>query len=155
MPQLVPRPALRHEVGEIHAMLAELAEFEKISHLMHSTPQDFERVIFEEKILRALVLEDPAEETALAAVAIFYHNFSSFTGQTGLWLEDIYVRPQFRGHGFGSALMDRFLEIGREENCGRAEWSVLTWNEPAIRFYQAREVEVLDDWRICRLTYPR
>ena len=149
---MTPRQPLRSEIVELHEMALELADFEKITHLVRSTPSDIERAIFDESILEALVLESP-EGDGLAGFAIFYRNFSSFTGKSGLWLEDLYVRPQFRGLGFGRALLDRFLQIAKERNYGRAEWSVLEWNEDAIEFYRSRNAEVMPDWRICRVTF--
>ena len=101
---MTPRPPLRSEIAELHAMALELADFEKISHLVRSTPADIERAIFDEKILEGLVVDSPDGE-GLAGFAIFYRNFSSFTGKSGLWLEDLYVRPQFRGQGFGRSLL--------------------------------------------------
>lgn len=148
-----PRALRRDEVEELFGMLCDLAEFEKITHLVKSSPADFTTAIFEEKRLRALVVDGPDSEGPLAGFAIFYENFSSFTGKAGLWLEDLFIRPQFRGMGYGSLLLDRFLAIGKEEGYGRAEWSVLDWNEPAIEFYQGRETDVMPDWRICRVTF--
>lgn len=149
---MMPRPPRREEIAELHAMALELAEFEKITHLVKSVPADLERAIFDENILEGLVVDAP-EGGGLAGFAIFYRNFSSFTGKTGLWLEDLYVRPQFRGQGIGRDLLDRFLAIGKERGCGRAEWSVLDWNQSAIEFYQSRDADVMPDWRICRVTY--
>ena len=149
---MTPRPPLRADIAELHAMALELADFEKISHLVRSTPADIERAIFDEKILEGLVVDSPDGE-GLAGFAIFYRNFSSFTGKSGLWLEDLYVRPQFRGQGFGRSLFDRFLQIAKERNYGRAEWSVLDWNKDAIEFYRSRHADVMPDWRICRVTF--
>ncbi|WP_411844931.1 GNAT family N-acetyltransferase [Roseibacillus persicicus] len=148
-----PRTPLRHELAELHAMALELAEFEKITHLVKSTPADLERAMFEEKVLEGLVVDAP-DGQGLAGFAIFYRNFSSFTGKTELWLEDLYVRPEYRGHGFGRELLDHFLSLAKDRGCGRAEWSVLDWNTSAIEFYQSRQADVMPDWRICRVTFP-
>ena len=147
------RPVREEEVEELFAMLCDLAEYEKISHLVKSSPATFTEAIFEKKILRALVAEGPEGDSSLAGFALFYQNFSSFTGKPGLWLEDLFIRPQYRSMGYGSALMDRFLSIAQQEGFGRAEWSVLDWNEAAIEFYQARQADVMPDWRICRMTF--
>ena len=147
-----PRPVTLEDVSELHAMAVELAEFEKITHLVKSTPADLEKAIFVENILEGLVVDCPSGD-GLAGFAIFYRNFSSFTGKTGLWLEDLYVRPQFRGNGLGKALLDCFLAIAQEKGCGRAEWSVLDWNTSAIEFYRSRNADVMPDWRICRVTF--
>lgn len=154
MPQPAnPRALRRDEIDELFGMLCDLAEFERITHLVKSTPSDFTTAIFEEKRLRALVVEGPDPQGPLAGFAIFYENFSSFTGKPGLWLEDLFIRPEFRSQGYGSALLDRFLALAKEEGYGRAEWSVLDWNEPAIEFYRARHADVMPDWRICRVTF--
>ncbi|MGJ8723629.1 MAG: GNAT family N-acetyltransferase [Roseibacillus sp.] len=147
-----PRLPLRFEIAELHAMALELADFEEISHLVRSTPSDIERAIFEENLLEGLVIDSP-DGKGLAGFAIFYRNFSSFTGKSGLWLEDLYVRPQFRGQGFGRELLDGFLKIAKERGYGRAEWSVLDWNKDAIEFYRSRDADVMPDWRICRVTF--
>lgn len=152
MMRMQPRAIQSEDVEEVYAMAMELAEFEKITHLVQSTPADLRRALFEERILEGLVLDSPNSDE-LVGFAIFYRNFSSFTGKTGLWLEDLYVRPHYRGQGMGKSLLDRFLEIAQEKGCGRAEWSVLDWNTSAIEFYRSRNAEVMPDWRICRVTF--
>lgn len=147
-----PRAIKPEEIKEVHAMAMELAEFEKITHLVNSTSADLERAIFQEEILEGLVIPSP-DLDELAAFAIFYRNFSSFTGKTGLWLEDLYVRPRYRGQGMGKSLLDRFLQIAQDRGYGRAEWSVLDWNHSAIELYRSRNAEVMPDWRICRVTF--
>lgn len=148
-----PRALRRDETDELFGMICDLAEFEKITHLVKSTPADFITAIFEEKRLRAIVVEGPNPGSPLAGFAIFYENFSSFTGKPGLWLEDLFIRPEFRSQGYGSLLLDHFLSLAEEEGYGRAEWSVLDWNEPAIEFYRSRHADVMPDWRICRVTF--
>ena len=150
--RMQPRAIQSEDVEEVYAMAMELAEFEKITHLVQSTPADLRRALFEERILEGLVLDSPNSDE-LVGFAIFYRNFSSFTGKTGLWLEDLYVRPHYRGQGMGKSLLDRFLEFAQEKGCGRAEWSVLDWNTSAIEFYRSRNAEVMPDWRICRVTF--
>ena len=151
------RPAIPEDVPEIHALTCELADYEKLRHKLISTPADFRRALFGERpLMEALVAEIPEPTTPespsqLAGSGLFYPTFSTFTGQPGLWLEDLYVRPQFRGQGIGRALLDHLLNLARERGCARAEWSVLDWNEPAIRFYQELGAEVMPDWRIARV----
>lgn len=147
----LPRKVTPQDIPELHALICELAEYERIAHLVQSSPADFERVIFQEHLLEGLVVD--GTEKDLAGCAIFYRNFSSFTGKSGLWLEDLYVRPKYRGQGIGGTLLRAFLGTAEERGCGRAEWSVLDWNEPAIEFYRSHQAEVLPDWRICRVTF--
>ena len=89
-----------------------------------------------------------------AGFALFFHNFSTFVGKPGLYLEDLYVRPACRGHGLGRALLTRLAGIAVERDCGRFEWAVLDWNEGAIGFYKKLGARVLDDWRVCRVDGP-
>lgn len=138
-------------MNELHLMVRELAEFEKIADWVKSTPDDLARAIFEDGNLEALVVEKP-EGGGLAGFALFFSNFSSFTGKPGLWLEDLYVRPDYRGKGYGKQLLDTFISTAKERGCGRAEWSVLDWNQNAIDLYEANGAEILNDWRICRVS---
>jgi len=89
---------------------------------------------------------------AVAGFALFFHNFSTFLARRGLWLEDLYVRPAFRGHGVGSRLLRAVAAIALDRRCGRFEWSVLDWNAPAIGFYERLGATVMPDWRIARVT---
>lgn len=148
------RPARPEDVDEIHLLVCELAEFEKLRHAVVSTPADFHEALFgDHPRLEALVAEAPEGESGgLAGTALFYPTFSTFTGKPGLWLEDVYVRPAFRGQGLGRAFLDRFLALARRRGCARAEWSVLDWNEHAIRFYETLGAEVMPDWRIARVS---
>ncbi|WP_353567325.1 GNAT family N-acetyltransferase [Haloferula sargassicola] len=152
MPNPEPRPIRPADVGELHEMVRELADFEKIGHLVKSSPGDLADAIFGQRLLEALVIDRPGGD-GLAAFALFYRNFSSFTGKPGLWLEDLYVRPDFRGTGFGKSLFTAFIDTARQRGCGRAEWSVLDWNQPAVDFYRAHGGELMPDWRICRITF--
>jgi len=143
------RAARREDLGAVHAMIGELAEYEKLAHLCVGTAADLEVALFG---------PDPAAEVLIAtragtpaAFALFFHNFSTFLGRRGLWLEDLYVRPQFRRQGCAHAMLRSLARIARERNCGRFEWAVLDWNKPAIDFYRALGAVILPDWRICRV----
>lgn len=143
------RQAELRDVGVIVQLIRELAEFEQLSHLVQVTPEKLRPQLFSEK---------PAAEAWVAEVggevvgfALFYTNFSTFLAQPGLYLEDLYVQPAHRGSGIGEALLTRLARLAVERNCGRFEWSVLDWNEPAIRFYQRMGAMVMPEWRICRL----
>ena len=151
------RPATPADVGEIHALVCELAEFENLRSSVVSLPADFHRALFTNPPrMEALVADLPEASPSdsplrLAGMALFYSTFSTFTGKPGLWLEDLYVRPNSRAQGIGKAFLMRILELARERNCARAEWSVLDWNESAIAFYQNLGAEVMPDWRIARV----
>lgn len=147
------RRATPVDVDDIHALALELAEFEKLSHTVVSTPADFTTALFGERpLLEAFVADAPPDSAfRLAGSALFYSTFSTFTGKAGLWLEDVYVRPAFRGQGLGTAFIKRFLDLAQERDCARAEWTVLDWNENAIRLYEKLGASLLPDWRIARV----
>ena len=92
------------------------------------------------------------EEGTAAGFALFFHNYSTFLAQPGIYLEDLFVRPEFRGRGYGKALLARLAQIARERHCGRVEWAVLDWNEPSIAFYKSIGAQVMDEWHTFRLT---
>lgn len=144
------RPAQPQDVAAILAMIRELAAFEKLSNL----------VVVDEAMLRdALFGEHPAcecivgdEDAVPVSFALFFHNFSTFLGRKGLYLEDLYVLQNHRRQGYAKAMLTRLARLALERGCGRFEWSVLDWNENAIRFYEGLGADVLPDWRICRVT---
>jgi GNAT superfamily N-acetyltransferase len=152
------RPAELRDVAPIVQLIRELAEFEQLTHLLLVTPEKLRPHLFGEKpVVEAYVAELPAEQVAdgesrIVAFALFFTNFSTFLAQPGLYLEDLYVKPAHRGSGIGRALLTRLARLAVERNYGRFEWSVLDWNENAIRFYQKLGADVLPDWRICRIT---
>jgi GNAT superfamily N-acetyltransferase len=144
------RSADASDVPVILAFVRELAEYEHLSHLVTAT---------ESKLRETLFGAHPGAEVVLAfegseptGFAVFFHNFSTFLGVKGLWLEDLFVRPVFRGRGYGKALLMYVARIACERGCGRFEWSVLDWNEPSIRFYKSLGAQPLDDWTIFRVT---
>ncbi|MEQ1594311.1 MAG: GNAT family N-acetyltransferase [Casimicrobium sp.] len=143
-------PATRADAPAIHALVRELAVYEKLEQLMISTPADFERELFDSgSVIEAIV----AKENGVAiGFALFFHNFSTFLGRKGLYLEDLYVKPECRGKGYGKALLVRLAQIAVERKCGRVEWSVLDWNTPSIKFYEAMGATVMPEWRIVRAT---
>lgn len=144
------RAAEPRDVGSIAGLIEELAEFENLSHLLRLTPEKLHPHLFGDKpVVEALVGEVDGEE--VVAFALFFTNFSTFLAQPGLYLEDLYVRPAHRRSGLGKLLLTRLAEIAVERDYGRFEWSVLDWNEDAIRFYETMGAAVLPEWRICRL----
>ena len=131
-------------------LIRALAEYERLSHLVVGTEDDLRRELFgPHPVIEAVVAWD--DERAVG-FALYFHNFSTFLARRGLYLEDLFVVPEARGRGIGKALISHCARIAVTRGCGRFEWSVLDWNEPAIQFYQALGAEVLPDWRICRLT---
>jgi GNAT superfamily N-acetyltransferase len=131
-------------------MIVELAVFEKLEHMVVATEELLHDGLFGTRpACEAIVGEENGE---VVAFALFFHNFSTFLTKKGLYLEDLYVRQSHRGKGYGTALLSKLAQLAVERNCGRFEWSVLDWNEPAIGFYQTMGAEILPEWRICRVT---
>jgi len=147
------RPARPGDETAIHELVRELAEFERLAQTVVSTPADFAAAFFgDPPSAFALLAESDGRP---AGMAIFFSTFSTFTGRPGLWLEDLYVRPEFRGQGIGRALINAVIARARSMGCPRLEWSVLDWNENAIGFYRNLGAEVLPDWRIVRIDPAR
>ncbi len=157
-PAFTIRSAELRDVAPIVGLIRELAEFEQLTHLLQVTPEKLRPHLFGEKtVVEAMVAELPADavgegESRVVAFALFFTNFSTFLAQPGLYLEDLYVRPAQRGAGIGQALLARLGRLAVERGCGRFEWSVLDWNQNAIRFYEKMGASVLPDWRICRVS---
>jgi len=146
----VIRPAAPADVGAIFALMLELAEFEKLTHLFVATEAGVHDALFgQQRAAEALVAEAGG---AIVGYALFFHNFSTFLGRRGLYLEDIYVQPSQRGSGLGKAMLRRLAALAVERQCGRFEWTVLDWNQNAIDFYEKMGATVLPDWRIVRIT---
>ena len=143
-------PAVEADAPLILALIRELAEYEKLADQVTATEAD---------IARALFADPPRAEAVVARLdgepvgfALFFHNFSTFVGRPGLYLEDLYVRPPHRGRGFGRRLLAHLARIAVERGCGRFEWSVLDWNAPAIAAYRRAGAVPLDEWTVYRLT---
>ena len=141
------------ELGDVSAivqLIRDLAEFEQLSHLVQVTPEKLRPQLFGEKpAAEAIVAERGGE---VVAFALYFTNFSTFLAQPGLYLEDLYVKPEHRGHGIGKALLKRMAALAVERDCGRFEWSVLDWNTNAITVYERMGAALMPDWRICRVT---
>ena len=131
-------------------MIVALAEYEKLAHLVVGTVADLDAALFGPRPAAEVLVASTGGEAA--AFALFFHNFSTFLGRRGLWLEDLYVRPEFRRRGCAQALLRTLAGIARARGCGRFEWSVLDWNAPAIAFYESLGAAILPDWRIARVT---
>jgi len=144
------RPAVPGDAAAIHALILELAEYERLTHLCSGSTADLADALFGPRPAAEVLLAEV--DGAVAGFALFFHNFSTFLARRGLWLEDLYVRPAFRGHGVGSRLLRAVAAIALDRRCGRFEWSVLDWNAPAIGFYERLGATVMPDWRIARVT---
>jgi GNAT superfamily N-acetyltransferase len=145
-------PATPAEIPQLLAMIRALAEYERLSHLCVATEPNLAEALFGPRRAAEVLL---AREGALpVGFALFFHNFSTFLGRKGLYLEDLFVRPPFRRRGYGRALLVHLARIAVERECGRFEWAVLDWNAAAIGFYESLGAAVLPDWRITRITGP-
>ncbi|WP_395067432.1 GNAT family N-acetyltransferase [Paraburkholderia silvatlantica] len=144
------RAATAADVGAMHALMYELAEFEKLTHLFTGTPDGLADALFGTRpAAEALVAEDAGR---IVGYALFFHNYSTFLSRRGLYLEDLYVQPSQRGTGLGTAMLRALAAIAVERGCARFEWTVLDWNTPAIGFYEKLGATVLPDWRVVRMT---
>lgn len=144
------RTAGADDIPQILALVRELADYEHLSHMVSASESGLREALFGANPGAEVVLA--FENGAAAGFAVYFHNFSTFLGVRGLWLEDLFVRPAYRGRGYGKTLLLHVAHIAATRGCGRFEWSVLDWNEPSIRFYQSLGAQPLDDWTIYRVT---
>lgn len=144
------RLAGSQDVSEIVAFIRELAEYEKMSQEMVATEEMIHESLFGEKPAAEVVIASVDEQAA--GFALFFTNYSTFLGRPGLYLEDLFVRPAYRGHGLGCALLQHLAGIARKRGYGRMEWSVLDWNKPAIDFYERMGAVAMDEWITYRVT---
>ncbi|HWE40608.1 MAG TPA: GNAT family N-acetyltransferase [Isosphaeraceae bacterium] len=143
------RPARPDDAATIADLIGELAAYEKLAHEAEATAEDIRRHLFGPRpFAEALIAEHEGEAVGFA---LFFHNYSTFRGQPGLYLEDLFVRPEHRGKGFGKALLACLARLAVERGCGRLEWAVLDWNEPSIAFYRSLGARPMDDWTVYRL----
>ena len=144
------RAARQGDVAILHGLIRGLAEYEKLAAQVVGTAEDLRRELFSERpVIEAVIAWD--DESALG-FALYLHNYSTFLARRGLYLEDLFVVPEARGRGVGKALIRHCARVAVERGCGRFEWSVLDWNQPAIEFYQSIGAMMLPDWRICRIS---
>ena len=144
------RRATRADVTVLLELIHALADYEKLTHLVQA----------DEALLREQLFSDtsPAEtllciaDGAAVGFAVYFHNFSTFMGRKGLYLEDLFVRPEHRGRGYGKALLLHVARLAYERGCGRFEWMVLDWNAPSIRFYEGFGAQCMQEWRLFRVT---
>ena len=149
------RPATRADLPLILQFIRDLAAYEKLSHEVAATVEQLERTLFptgDTASVAQCVLAFAAD--APAGLAIYFFNYSTFLARPGLYLEDLFVKPEFRGHGIGKALLLHLAKIANARGCGRMEWAVLDWNQPAIEFYESLGARRMKEWQVCRLTGP-
>ena len=150
MTQFQIRTATEADVSVILRLIRDLAEYERAPDAVVATETGLREVLFGPKrsaeVLLALENDEPV------GFAVFFHNFSTWLGRPGLYLEDLFVRPEKRGKGYGRALLERLAQIAKERGCGRMEWAVLDWNDPAIQFYRKLGAQPMDEWTVFRLT---
>jgi GNAT superfamily N-acetyltransferase len=144
------RPATAADTPALVGLIRELADYEKLSHLVQTTPERLQQHLFGPRPAAEAVVAEVGGE--VVGFALFFTNFSTFLALPGLYLEDLYVQPAHRGSGLGTALLQHLAQLAVARGCGRFEWSVLDWNTPAIRFYERMGATVMPDWRICRVT---
>ena len=145
-------PATADQVPLILEFIRGLAEYEKLAHEVVATEESLRHSLFgarpDAEVVIAYVNDEPA------GFALFFHNFSTFVGRRGLYLEDLFVKPAYRSHGVGRKLLQHLAGLAVERGCGRFEWWVLDWNAPAIRFYESLGARPMSDWTVYRLTGP-
>jgi len=150
MTNLTLRPATPKDVPTLFHLVKALAEYEKLTHAVTGDIESLESHLFGERIYAEAILAELAGKAV--GFALFYPQYSTFVTKPGIYLEDLFVLPEYRKQGIGKAMLTYVAKLAVERDCGRLEWSVLDWNELAIGFYQRMGAEVLPDWRICRVT---
>jgi GNAT superfamily N-acetyltransferase len=144
------RAATRADVEPIHALIVALATYERAAHEVIATPADLERALFgQTPRVFALVAE---LDGSVVGFALWFTTYSTWVGRHGIWLEDLFVLPEHRGHGLGKALLVELARLCVENGCGRLEWNVLDWNEPALGFYRSLGALPLEEWTVHRLS---
>ena len=146
------RFANEEDIALILDFIKDLAEYEKMSDLVVADEDLLKEWIFEKKKAEVIFALEEGKEVGFA---LFFHNFSTFLGRSGIYLEDLYVKSQYRGHGHGKALIKKLAEIARERGCGRLEWSCLDWNTPSIDFYLSLGAEQMNEWTVYRFEGER
>ena len=144
------RPATEDDVPIILSLIRELAEYERLSNEVVATEGLLRESLFGER--RGAEVLIACCKGAPAGFALFFHSFSTFLGRPGIYLEDLYVKPKFRGRGIGRALLAHLARLAKERGCGRLEWAVLDWNEPAIKLYKSIGAVPMDEWTVYRVT---
>jgi GNAT superfamily N-acetyltransferase len=144
------RPAGVRDVAIILELIRDLAKYERAPDEVTATQEQLVDVLFGERPAAEVLLV--FERESPVGFAVYFYNFSTWLGRPGLYLEDLFVKPDKRGKGYGRALLVELAKIARDRGCGRMEWAVLNWNEPAIKFYRALGAKPMDEWTVFRLT---
>ena len=147
------RPAEPRDFADLHRLIKALAEYEKLAHLVESTPEALHGALFGAQPSCEAVMAERGGRAV--GFALFFTTFSTFLCRPGLYLEDVFVEPEHRGGGIGKALLQYLAGLAAKRGCGRFEWRVLDWNAPSIRFYQSLGAEVLPEWQLVRMTRPQ
>ncbi|MBR0324809.1 MAG: GNAT family N-acetyltransferase [Selenomonadales bacterium] len=142
------RNAVREDVGLILSFIKRLAEYEKLAHEVVADEPTLNEWIFDKEKAEVMFLSEDGKEVGMI---LFFHNFSTFMGRAGIYLEDLFVLPEYRGKGYGKMLLKKLAEITVERKCGRLEWVCLDWNQPSIDFYIAMGAQPMDEWTIYRV----
>jgi GNAT superfamily N-acetyltransferase len=145
------RPARPEDVPVVLSLVRQLARYEKLEHEVVGTEEQLRALLFGPRPYAEALLAQEEEGGAVAGFALFFHNVSTFLCKPGLYLEDLFVVPERRRRGWGTKLLRELARIAVARGCGRFEWAVLDWNEPAIAFYRSLGAVKMDDWRICRM----
>ena len=146
---LTIRFAEKKDCGVILEFIRGLADYEKLSDQVVATEELLEEWIFEKKKAEVLFACEGEKEVG---IALFFNNFSTVLGRAGIYLEDLFVWPEYRGKGYGKALLKKLAQITVERGCGRLEWACLDWNQPSIDFYRSMDAVAMDEWTVYRLT---
>ncbi len=149
IPDFVIKTTTEKDVPLLIEFINGLAEYEKLTHEVVVTEKNLTESLFDKKVAEAVIGYYKNEPVGFA---LFFHNFSTFLGLPGIYLEDLFVKPEQRGKGYGKMILTFLANLAKERNCGRFEWSVLDWNEPAINFYKSLGAESKNEWIINRLT---
>ncbi|WP_257554918.1 GNAT family N-acetyltransferase [Sphingobium sp. CFD-2] len=143
------REAVPSDIGTIHAFILALADYEKLSHEVKADRASLNKYLFGPRPMAEVLIAE--NEGRAIGFALFFHNFSTFEGRPGLYLEDLFVVPEARGLGAGKALLSRLVQLALERDCARLEWWVLDWNEPSIAFYRSLGARPMDEWTVQRV----
>ncbi len=147
---LIVRTVTPADIPRLFNLIKALAEYEKLSHAVTGNADNLKSHLFSDRPYAEAIIAELADESV--GFALFFPNYSTFLTQPGIYLEDLFVLPTYRGQGIGKALITYVAKLAMDRGCGRMEWSVLDWNESAIKFYQHLGAAILPDWRICRVT---
>ncbi|MFA5971260.1 MAG: GNAT family N-acetyltransferase [Lentimicrobiaceae bacterium] len=143
------RVAEESDVNLILQFIQGLGAYEKLSHEVVATEEKLHKTLFQQKMAEVIIGEYDGKPVGFA---LFFHNYSTFLGQAGIYLEDLFIIPEKRGKGFGKKMLSHLAKLAVERNCGRLEWACLDWNEPSICFYKGLGAKSLDDWMIFRVS---